>query len=116
GATLAATNSFPTSRTLTLGGGTDTVDVAAGFTLTAAGLVTGAGTLTKTGGGTLVLSDAGNNYSGGTTISGGVVSVGVDGDLGAAAGVTLNGGTLATTADLMTARTLTVSAASGLDI
>lgn len=61
--------------------------------------------LTKTGTGTLVLSN-GNAYSGGTTISAGVVSIASESNLGfnpatpTPGNVTFNGGTLATTANL----------------
>lgn len=61
--------------------------------------------LTKTGAGTLVLSN-GNAYSGGTTISGGVISISSDSNLGFSpatatpGNITFDGGTLATTANV----------------
>ncbi len=49
----------------------------------------------KTGGGTLVLSGS-NNYTGGTTIAAGTLSVSSDANLGAASGaLTFDGGTSA---------------------
>ncbi|MEI4507540.1 autotransporter-associated beta strand repeat-containing protein [Sphingopyxis sp. CCNWLW253] len=66
----------------------------AGFTATISASLTGASQLVKTDAGTLVLTGA-NSYTGGTLISGGVVSVENDSFLGNAAGaVTLDGGTL----------------------
>lgn len=58
--------------------------------------------ITKSGGGTLVLTGT-NTYTGNTTINGGSVSVGAAANLGAAsAGVIINGGTLTTTGSLGT--------------
>ncbi|MBO9652431.1 MAG: autotransporter outer membrane beta-barrel domain-containing protein, partial [Variovorax sp.] len=51
---------------------------------------------------------------GGTTISGGTLSVGADANLGAAAGgVTLNGGTLETSASFTSGRAVTIAANNG---
>ncbi len=61
------------SAPLTLSGGT-TFDTAAGDTLTVSGAISGAGSLTKTNGGTLVLSGV-NGYQGGTAISAGTLVV-----------------------------------------
>ncbi len=84
-------------------------------TVTLSGLIADTGTLVKNGGGTLVLSNAGNTYSGGTTISSGVVSVAADGALGNAAGVVTidNDATLRTTAGITSARNMTIGAAGG---
>ena len=102
--------------------GDPTFDVATGQTVTQVGLIADGGTpgeLEVTGGGTLVLGNASNSYSGGTTvIAGSTVSIAADGDLGAAAGgLTLGdastGGTLATTATLSSARGVTLGAGGG---
>ena len=53
----------------------------ASSTLTLTGAMSGAGSITKTGAGTLVLSGA-NAYTGGTTIAGGTVQAGSNGALG----------------------------------
>jgi outer membrane autotransporter protein len=66
----------------------------------------GAGTLIKTGLGVLTLS--GNNaYTGGTAIEGGTVRISSDANLGSAAGrLSFDGGTLNTTADIITGRSV----------
>jgi len=61
---------------------------------TLSGTISGAGSLTKTGSGTLTLSNAGNNtFSGGTTLTQGVLSF-ANGNLGSSGNITMNGGTL----------------------
>ncbi|WFU13314.1 autotransporter outer membrane beta-barrel domain-containing protein (plasmid) [Rhizobium sp. CB3090] len=112
GATLTNTASVVSNRTVTLntGGGTfDALD-----TISLGGSVGGAGTLTKTGSGTLVLNGA-NSYQGGTVINGGTVQVASDANLGDAAGaLTFNGGALHTTGSFTSARAATLSAGGGI--
>jgi fibronectin-binding autotransporter adhesin len=75
------------------------------YIATIAAELTGAAELVKMDPGTLILSGI-NSYTGGTTIREGTVQVSADNNLGAAAGaVTLDGGTLRTTADFTVART-----------
>ncbi len=77
-------------------------------------MLSGAGGFTLNGPGTLVLSNAANTYTGGTTLAAGTPSVGADGDLGAVANtVTMNGGALATTGTFTSARTVMVGAGGG---
>ena len=67
-------------------------------------IISGSGTLTKTGEGTLTLSGS-NTYGGQTSVSGGTLSISSNANLGAVAtGATLNlnGGTLQTTANDIT--------------
>ena len=86
-----------TNRNLTLGAGGGTFDIAtAGSSMQISGAVSGSGTLTKTGPGTLLLA-ATNTYAGGTVISGGTIylagSNANDNALGSGS-VTLSNGTL----------------------
>ena len=79
-ATIVADASWSTSHSIVLKTSLDdeytgtVFQVAGGKTLTLSGVISGAGSLTKTGAGTLVLSGS-NTYTGGTTISAGTVSV-----------------------------------------
>ncbi len=76
----------------------------AGYTANIASALTGDAQIVKTDAGTLVLSGT-NTYTGGTRINGGIMQIASDGNLGAAAGaVTLDGGTLATSADISSNR------------
>ncbi len=85
----------------------------AGFTATIASALTGESGLRKTDLGTLVL-DGANGYSGGTAIDGGVLQVVGDANLGAAAGgLSLDTGTLRTTASFASARAVTLGVGGG---
>ncbi|WP_176084612.1 autotransporter-associated beta strand repeat-containing protein [Martelella sp. HB161492] len=116
GGTLEATNTITIARPLHLGAGSGTIDVDPTFTLTLSDLVDDAvahtaGALVKVDGGTLVLANASNSYSGGTTVSGGTVSVGADTSLGeTSGGITLDGGALAASASFSTGRDFTFGA------
>jgi fibronectin-binding autotransporter adhesin len=64
-----------TNRAITLGDGGGGLDVTtAGTALTASGLITGAGTLTKSGSGNLILTNVGNSFSGNIAIDGGTLT------------------------------------------
>jgi fibronectin-binding autotransporter adhesin len=76
----------------------------AGYTATINTVLSGAAQLAKTDAGTLVLGGV-NSYAGGTLISGGALQISSDANLGETAGtVTFDGGTLATSASLSSAR------------
>ncbi|MBU8545814.1 MULTISPECIES: beta strand repeat-containing protein, partial [Roseomonadaceae] len=92
-ATNAVTIAGDAGGSLTLGGNVG-VDVTDGGMLTLAAALLGAFDLTKTGDGTLVLSDTGNEsaWTGGLTIASGVLSV-ADDDALSAGTVTLAAGT-----------------------
>jgi autotransporter-associated beta strand protein len=86
---------------LDLGGATRTIDVFNASTpppATSGGRIAGVisnGSLIKTGGGNLILANAGNTYAGTTTISGGFLTVAASGALGSASNtLEFNGGTL----------------------
>ncbi len=64
--------------------------------------LTGAAGLVKTDAGTLVLTGS-NSYTGGTSINGGTLQIGADGNLGGGA-IRFDGGTLQTTATFTSAR------------
>ncbi|MFZ4288163.1 autotransporter-associated beta strand repeat-containing protein [Variovorax sp. HJSM1_2] len=109
GGVLETTASMVTARATTLNTNGATVDVDAGQTLTMNGAISGVGKLTKTDTGTLVLSGA-NTYSGGTSVNGGRVKVSSDSNLGAAAGaLSIDGGTLETTASMSSVRAVTLN-------
>ncbi len=120
GVTYAAGNTEDLSaKTVNLAFGGGTVDTG-GNDVTFANSIGnfGIGGLTKSGSGTLTLQGA-NTYTGQTTVSGGVLSVAADtnlGDAGTAAGVVLDGGTLRTTAGFTTSRVVTAAAGGGIDV
>jgi len=117
-----ATNGYALSGgTLAFGphsGSAATISVDSGLAATvgttlADGTATG---LLKSGGGTLILSGS-NTYTGGTTLSGGTLSITDDASLGALSGsLTFAGGTLATTADVSATRPVVLAADGRFDV
>lgn len=94
-ATLAGSVTFNTAQYTFNGTGADQTleaGTAAG-TMTVSGVLSGEGSLVKTGNGTLVLSGA-NTYSGGTTVNGGTLSVTNASGLGSGAVTVASGATL----------------------
>lgn len=81
------------------------------------GLISGPGSVTQNGIGTLTLGNAGNNYSGGTTIngSGATVSISADSGLGTGPLTFDNGGKLVfTSANVTDNRLITVQSGGGI--
>ena len=91
--------------TTNTGGGTLTLNAAGAMSQNVGDIITGTTRLVKQGNGTLTLTEA-NDYTGSTTIENGIISISADANLGAAPGtatashLVLNGGTLASTADM----------------
>ncbi len=81
GGTLQTTAAFTTARGITLNAGGGTLNT--GADLTASGVISGPGALTKTGNGTLTLN-ANNPYGGPTTVQAGTLVVGDPGHSSAA--------------------------------
>jgi autotransporter-associated beta strand protein len=85
----------------------------ANYVATINNVIAGSHGLTKTDAGTLVLTGA-NTYTGSTAINGGTLSISSDANLGNTNNaLSLNGGTLATTATLTTTRATTLEAGGG---
>jgi outer membrane autotransporter protein len=93
GGTLRTTASMTTARATTLGASGGTIETQSG-TLTHNGTLAGDGALVKTGDGALVLG-ANNTYTGGTTISAGMLQLGNAGTTGSIVGNVINNATLA---------------------
>jgi fibronectin-binding autotransporter adhesin len=102
-ATLEANGTFSISRLLHLTGSAD-IDVTTLNTLTLPQTIDGAGSLTKTGVGTLVLATA-NSYQGGTTVNAGTLSISNDNQLGLNV-LTIGAGTLLTTSSITSTRNI----------
>lgn len=109
GGTLASTQTMSTARNFSLGSSGGSFQPASSTTLTISGMTTGTGGLTQSGAGTLILSGT-NNYSGGTTISEGILSISGESNIGgSSSGFTLNGGTLHATGDFTTSGNVSIT-------
>jgi autotransporter-associated beta strand protein len=101
GGTLTTTADITSSRSIVIGAGGATNNVAANTTFTLNGVISGSSTnnFTKVGTGTLVLGGA-NTYQGPTLVNAGTLVISSEGNLGAVPGsptpgsLTLGGGTL----------------------
>ncbi len=99
GGTLAVATGYTTSRNLTLGSASGTIQVDPAQTYTLTGVVSGSGALTKSGTGTLTLTGA-NTYTGQTVVDYGTLTAagtgtGATGALATTTAITVNGsGTL----------------------
>src|SRR6202043_3337338 len=108
---LAAGGGVTSSKAITLnaGGGTFLADT--GTLSTLSGAISGVGSFTKVGAGTLTLTGA-KTYSGGTNFNAGVLAVNSDGNLGTGA-LNFNGGTLEATASITSSKAITLNALGG---
>ena len=89
------------------------VSVAPATTTMIGAPIAGSGGLVVDGGGTLMLAGA-NSYTGGTTVRNAVLAIGHDQHLGAPEGtLTVDGGTLRTTAPMLSARAITLGPLNG---
>ena len=86
---LAGNNIF--AGPISLAAGSETITTAVGTTLTANGVISGAGTLTKDGTGTLIYGGA-NTYTGATTINAGTLQLGAANRIADTNAVTVNAG------------------------
>ena len=116
----AQSDGFFSARSITLipnGPNASTLSTTSNVTITYTGLIDGSGGLTIGGGGVVALANAGNSYTGGTTVVSTVLSVAANGDLGnLSGGITLNGGQLLATVDGFTsARPILLQPGEGSD-
>lgn len=110
---LLTTAGISSSRPIALTG-TASVNVqGASTTSTLSGVISGPGSLTVLGSGTLVLSGV-NTYSGinGTTVSGATLSISNDNNLGVTNPLTINNGTLLVTGPVNSARPIAIIASA----
>ena len=91
GTTLHVTGDTAGTRTVSLGAGSNSLDI--DKTVALNGTIGGAGSLRKIGAGTLRLGAA-NNYAGGTFVDVGTLATGVTGSLGSGAASVASGATL----------------------
>ena len=119
GITFTAAGNY--SNTVTVSG--DPTFDTGGNIVTYSGLIADggiAGDVEVTGGGTLILTNTGNSYTGGTVVfDGSMLSIDSDSELGGAAGGVMLGdatttGTLAVTQNITSARTITLNAGGGI--
>jgi fibronectin-binding autotransporter adhesin len=120
--TIDALISSSTTASVTLGAGTLTVGADNESSATFAGVISGTGSLSKSGTGTQTLSGA-NTYSGGTTLNAGTLQLGssstgnvTNGPVGTGT-LTLNGGTLSSNVgDFITVRSIANAVTFGGDV
>ncbi|WP_374631127.1 autotransporter domain-containing protein [Pannonibacter indicus] len=113
-----ATDGYTLSGTgqLEAGSGGLELRIDTGLTATIATGISGSGAVSKTGAGTIVLSGT-NSYTGGTLLNAGTLSVSGDQNLGGTNGsLTFNGGTLASTANMSSSRSMVFNSAGRFDV
>ncbi|MFL6521473.1 MAG: beta strand repeat-containing protein [Chthoniobacterales bacterium] len=91
--------------------GTNSLDISGNITETG-----GSRSLNKTGGGTVILSGT-NTFSGGLTLTAGIISISANSNLGAySGGLIFNGGTLQITQNIVATRAITMTGAGTFDV
>jgi fibronectin-binding autotransporter adhesin len=120
-ATLENVGTVDTARTITLIGN-NALSTDSGAVFTQSGQISGSGQLTKVGDGTLILAadnrawgQQGSNTSGGLTIDSGLVEVENPYGLGFGL-ITVNGGVISTTVNILTGQTILISGATALNV
>ena len=114
GATLDLNNFNQTISSLSGGNvalGSATLTMQTVLAATYGGVISGTGGLIKSGSGTLTLTGT-NAYTGSTTVTGGVLSISSDSNVGSGA-LTLNGGGLQSTASFTSARNISLGSSGG---
>jgi autotransporter-associated beta strand protein len=89
-ANISSPQALHVNRGITLGANGGQIDVVSS-SLALAGPVTGSGSLTKLGAGTLVLTNTASDYTGATLVSNGILTVGSDACLGTPPGLATDG-------------------------
>jgi fibronectin-binding autotransporter adhesin len=102
------TTSLSADRGFTLGAFGGTIEIADTRSVRTLAPVIGAGSLTKTGGGTFVFGNASNSYDGPTTVSSGVLHIPFGSSVTGTASVSVAGGTLRIDGTLNSAGSVTV--------
>jgi fibronectin-binding autotransporter adhesin len=108
---LAAGGGITSSKAVTLNAGAGTFLADAGTSSSLSGVISGVGSLTKDGLGTLTLTGA-NTYSGGTNLNGGILAVNSDGSLGTGP-LSFNGGTLEALLSILSNKAITLNSGGG---
>ncbi|MGJ3241822.1 MAG: autotransporter-associated beta strand repeat-containing protein [Opitutales bacterium] len=112
GGTLRVTSPATLGQPVSLGAGGGTLAVPnQSDDLVVQGAISGAGGLTKTGEGTLVVSSAGNTYSGPTVVSGGELELSAPGTAGNTNTFNLDGGSLRASASISSGAGLSLTGA-----
>ncbi|MBK3744942.1 autotransporter outer membrane beta-barrel domain-containing protein [Paraburkholderia aspalathi] len=111
-AALQTAEDFNSTRSITLAAQHSTIDTQT-HNNTFSGILSGNGALVKKGSGTLTLSNL-NTYSGGTSVTAGVISIYQDKNLGDISGtLILDSGTLQLTQNITSARQITLGTGNG---
>ncbi len=73
--TMEVAGTYSENRNIILGSANSTIKVDPGFTLTNSGTISGSGSLNKTGGGTLIIGNKTETYTGSTNVSAGILQI-----------------------------------------